>query len=220
MFKRVIRTAMAVALLAACAGAGAGVLRLAQRSELEQAGRILQASNFDDFGAGYHFPGSGFTRGGVQYNSDENLIVGSGSGIGIGQSRPVMTNEYWSPVVASIAGDLPYTLFGFDAAATGGSVELVVATNLGRYRFDGIVLQDGVAGLDFLGFQATGGEYFTGFELRSMGEGYLAGLTNVALGSAHLALPEPGAMALLLIGLGLLAARLRRSAGTALRSWL
>ncbi|RSZ59848.1 PEP-CTERM sorting domain-containing protein [Massilia atriviolacea] len=226
MFKRFTRTALAVALLAACAGASAGVLRIGQRGALAQAGQIVQTSNFDDFGAGYHFPGSGFTRGGVTYNSDENLIVGSGAGagagIGIGTTRPVMSNEYWSPIIASIASiasigaEVRYDLFGFDAAVSGGSVEVLVATNLGSYRFDGIALADGLAGLDFLGFQATGGEYFTGFELRSMGEGYLAGITNVALGSARAAVPEPGALALLLLGLALLAARVRGWTGTPL----
>ncbi|NHZ97578.1 hypothetical protein [Massilia sp. CCM 8734] len=217
MFKRFKQTALAVALLAACtAGATAGVLRLEQRGALAQAGQILQSSNFDDFGAGYHFPGSAFTRGGVRYNSAENLVVGGGTGFSIGQSRPVMSNEYWSPIEGSIGGDVPYTLFGFDAAVTGGSVDVIVATNLGSYLFDGLLLQDGLAGLDFLGFQATGGEYFTGFALRSMGEGYLAGITNVALGDARTALPEPGAMGLLLIGLGLLLGRVRGFTGTPL----
>lgn len=215
MFKRFKQTALAITLLAACAaGATAGVLRVEQRGALAQAGQILQTSDFDDFGAGYHFPGSGFTRGGVQYNSAENLIVGAGTGLSIGQSRPVMSNEYWSPIEGSIASDVPYTLFGFDAAVTAGSVDVIVATNLGSYLFDGLSLRDGLDGLDFLGFQATGGEYFTGFELRSMGEGYLAGITNVALGTHRAAVPEPGAMALLLIGLGLLVGRVRRWTGS------
>ena len=214
MFKRFTHTALAIALLAASVGASAGVLRVGQRSDLAQAGRILQTSNFDDFGAGFHFPGSGFTRGGVQYNSDENLVVGAGTGLSIGQARPVMSNEYWSPIAGSIVAGVPSTLFGFDAAVSGGKVDVIVATNLGSYQFDGIALRDGAAGLDFLGFLATGGEYFTGFELRSMGEGYLAGITNVALGSASTAVSEPGGMALLLVGLGLLAGRVRRWTGT------
>ncbi|CUI08984.1 hypothetical protein [Massilia antarctica] len=210
MFKYIKQFTIGIALLALwTAGASAGVLRVGQRSSLEQAGQILQRSDFDDFGAGFHFPGSAFARGGVLYTSAENLVVGGGSGLSIGQRRPVMSNEYWSPISASIASDIPYTLFGFDAAVTQGTVDLIVETNLGSYRFDGIALQDGASGLDFLGFEATGGEYFTGFELRSMGEGYLAGITNVELGGARTALPEPGGMALLLLGLGMLTANLR-----------
>ncbi|MDM5177420.1 hypothetical protein PO883_09480 [Massilia sp. DJPM01] len=206
MFKHINRFMIGITLLALwTAGASAGVLRVGQRSSLEQAGQILQRSDFDDFGAGFHFPGSAFARGGVQYTSAENLVVGAGSGLSIGQRRAVMSNEYWSPISASIASDIPYTLFGFDAAVTQGMVDLIVATNLGSYRFDGIALQDGARSLDFLGFQATGGEYFTGFELRSMGEGYLAGITNVALGRTGTALPEPGGMVLFLLGGGMLA---------------
>jgi hypothetical protein len=212
MFKRYTHTAVALALLACGASAGAGVLRLGQRGDLAQAGQVLEVSNFDDFGAGYHFPGSGFTRGGVQYNSDDNLIVGAGTGWSIGQARPMLTNERWSPIVASIVSALPTTVFGFDAAVSGGSVDLVVATNLGSYRFEAISLRDGANAADFLGFQATGGEYFTGFALYSMGEGYLAGITDIALGGARTALPEPGGLGLLLAGLGLLA-RARAGAG-------
>ncbi|NHZ80829.1 hypothetical protein F2P44_16330 [Massilia sp. CCM 8695] len=206
MFKHIHRFVIGTTLLALwTAGASAGVLRIGQRSSLEQAGQILQRSDFDDFGAGFHFPGSAFARGGIQYTSAENLVVGAGSGLSIGQRRAVMSNEYWSPISASIASEVPYTLFGFDAAVTQGTVDLIVATNLGSYRFDGIALHDGARSLDFLGFQATGGEYFTGFELRSMGEGYLAGITNVALGRTGTALPEPGGMALFLLGGGMLA---------------
>ncbi|MFB9242812.1 hypothetical protein IV454_20955 [Massilia antarctica] len=217
MFKHIKQFTIGITLLALwTAGASAGVLRVGQRSGLEQAGQILQRSDFDDFGAGFHFPGSAFARGDVLYTSAENLVVGGGSGLSIGQLRPVMSNEYWSPISASIAGDIPYTLFGFDAAVTQGTVDLTVETNLGSYRFDGIALHDGARSLDFLGFQATGGEYFTGFALRSMGEGYLAGITNVTLGAARTAVAEPGGVALLLAGLGVLTVS-RRGRGSANR---
>lgn len=206
MTKRFFKTA-ALTLLLCAGGAQADVLRIEQRSGFNALGQIAQRSNFDDFAGSYNYPGYGFTRGDVTYLSDENLIVGGGAAYGIGSLRPVMSNEYWSPVSASIAQS--HTLFGFDAAVSAGTVDLSITTNLASYHFKGLVLPDGSSSLGFLGFRATGGEYFTGFELRSQGDGYLAGITDVTLGSVS-AVPEPATPALLLAGLGLLAFLRRR----------
>ncbi|UMR30065.1 PEP-CTERM sorting domain-containing protein [Massilia sp. MB5] len=206
MTKHFFKTTV-LALLLCAASAQADVLRIEQRGGFHNLGKISQSSNFDDFAGSYNYPGHGFTRGDVSYVSDENLVVGSGAAFGIGSLRPVMSNEYWSPISGSIAQS--YTLFGFDAAVSAGTVDLSITTNLASYHFKGLVLPDGSNSFGFLGFRATAGEYFTGFELRSQGDGYLAGITDVALGNVS-AVPEPATPALLLAGLGLLAFLRRR----------
>lgn len=188
----------------------AGVLTFDSRAAFNAQGNIAFNSNFDDFGSGYHFPGYGYTRGGVSYLSDENLVVGAGTPYSVGASRPVMSNEYWSPLEARIDRATPYTLLGFDAAVTRGLLGVTVDTNQGSYRFDGLALPDGSSALAFLGFRADGlNEYFTGFRIETQGAGYLAGITDVAVGTAAV-VPAPPSIALLLGGLGLIAARRQR----------
>lgn len=204
----IARTLFSV-MLAAAPLVQAGVLTFDSRAAFNAQGNIAFNSNFDDFGRGYHFPGYGYTRGDVSYLSEENLIVGAGTPYSVGASRPVMSNEYWSPLEARMDG-AAYTLLGFDAAVTRGVLGVTVDTNQGSYRFDGLVLPDGSSAFGFLGFRADGlNEYFTGFRIETQGAGHLAGITDVAVGTAA-AVPAPPSMALLLGGLGLIAARRRR----------
>eukprot|EP01034_Spumella_vulgaris_P033081 gene33081-40825_t len=188
----------------------AGVLTFDSRAAFNAQGNIAFNSNFDDFGRGYHFPGYGYTRGDVSYLSEENLIIGAGTPYSVGASRPVMSNEYWSPLEARIADATAYTLLGFDAAATRGVVSITVETNQGSYRFNDVPLPDGSSTFAFFGFRTDQlNEYFTGFRIETQGVGYLAGITGVAVGTAS-AVPAPPSIALLLAGLGLIAARRRR----------
>ncbi|MES2263781.1 MAG: PEP-CTERM sorting domain-containing protein [Pseudomonadota bacterium] len=198
-----IRALLGAALAAGAALAQAGVVTIASRSAFNAQGQIAYNSNFDDFGRGFHYPGYGFTRGDVSYVSDENLVVGAGTRLSVGASRAVMTNEYWSPLVAEIAGGTLYTLLGFDAAVTSGLVSVTVDTNRGSYQFGGVSLPNGASSFGFQGFGTTdAGEYFTGFRIDTQGLNYLAGVTNVAVGTARV--PEPGSIALLLAGLAML----------------
>ncbi|MBB3222375.1 PEP-CTERM sorting domain-containing protein [Pseudoduganella umbonata] len=200
----------AAALLAAVAGtASADVVFVAERDAFNALGTIAHNSNFDDFGPGFSFPGTPFTRGDVTYTSDENLTVGAGAGFGIGSLRTLISNDYFTGLTGTIAAG--YTLFGFDAAVSSGPVDITIATNQATYTFDGVALADGVSGLTFQGFQATGaGEYFTGFRIDTLGDGYLPGMTDVAVGVSPV--PEPATGMLLLGGLGVLGlARWRRA---------
>ena len=55
------RALLGLTLAAASALAQADVLGFDQRADFNAAGHIAVTSNFDDFGRGYHFPGSDFS---------------------------------------------------------------------------------------------------------------------------------------------------------------
>ncbi|GGY26862.1 PEP-CTERM sorting domain-containing protein [Pseudoduganella albidiflava] len=194
---------LAVAALLAAAGttASADVLLVTDRAAFNALGTIAYNSNFDDFGAGFNVPGDPFTRGDVTYASDMNITVGAGTEFGIGSLRTLVSNNYFSGLAGTIAAG--YSLFGFDAAVNEGPVDITITTNRASYTFNGVALADGVSGLTFQGFQSTGaGEYFTGFRIDTLGDGYLPGMTDVAVGVSPV--PEPATGLLLLGGLGVL----------------
>lgn len=71
---------------------------------------------------------------------------------------------------------------------------------------------DGAPTFTFEGFKTVGaGEYFTGFQIETLGQGYLPGITNVEIGVS--AVPEAETYVMLTAGLALMgvAARRRRS---------
>ena len=65
-----------------------------------------------------------------------------------------------------------------------------------------LTIPNGDPDFAFEGFEATGGEYFTGFEIDTQGSGYLPGVTNLEVGLAESSTPEPGTAALLGLTLG------------------
>lgn len=191
------------------AAASAQVVAVADRGTFNATGAIAYNSNFADFGGSFGFPGTPFTRGDVTYASNQNLTVGPGTGYSIGNVLTVMSNNYWSPLTATINEAPQYSLLGFDAAVTSGPVSITVTTNQNSYSFNSLTLGNGSPEFTFEGFKATGsGEYFTGFRIDTLGGGYLPGVTNVAVGVS--AVPEPETYGMLVAGLGLLGFMARR----------
>ncbi len=198
--------ALGLALATYSVFASAGVTTFNDRAVFNAQGTIQYNSNFADFGSGFGYPGTPFTRGDVTYSSGQNLTVGAGTGYSIGASQTVMSNNYWTPINASVSGT--HSLLGFDAAVTAGLVGITINTNQNSYVFSGVSLGNGAPNFTFQGFQTTGvGEIFTGFKIDTVGPGYLPGITNVAVG----AVPEPETYAMMLAGIGLLGLMKRRA---------
>lgn len=194
-------------LAGAAVAASAQVTLTNDRVAFDASGSFVY-SNFDDFGAGFAFPGADFTRGDVTYPSPDNLTVGAGT-YSIGSVKTVMSYNYWSPLVATINTAPRYTMLGFDAAVTSGPVSITVTTNVGAYSFTNLTMGDGAPTFTFEGFKtASAGEYFTGFQIETLGQGYLPGITNVEVGVS--AVPEPETYAMLLAGLAMMGAVARR----------
>ena len=166
-------------------------------------------SNFRDYGTGYGQPENHFTRGDVTYNSKENMTWGSSTAYT--KTETLIGTNYWTPIVGSIATEPQYNMFGFDIGTWGKSpITINVSTNLKNYTYPSLSIADSLLGqLEFKGFIASSGEYFTGFSIvADLGSSYgLPGITNVALGHSNGSpVPVPSTMLLFASGIAGLAA--------------
>ncbi|HEX4712250.1 PEPxxWA-CTERM sorting domain-containing protein [Phenylobacterium sp.] len=189
------------------ASANASVTEFTSNAAFGAAGTIVQTTNFDAYSTSTPVANP-FTVGDLTFTSGDNIIVAPD--LGYSNTRNLLAYNLWSPMSGTIdaAG---YDLFGFDLAMLGqtSDVTLTLTTNLGSYSLGPIATINASQGLQFLGFQAGAGEYFTGFTLASaQGPGSAPGTTDFELGVAGV--PEPGAWALMILGFGCV--------GTALRS--
>ncbi|MGA2173816.1 MAG: hypothetical protein ABSH38_02420 [Verrucomicrobiota bacterium] len=185
-----IKTAMVVfGLASATVAVQAAVSNTGNEAAFDASTTIAYDSFFDDFGTGFGWPGNPFTRGDVTYNSEQNLTWGDETPYTT--TEPLIGDNYWTPIVGSIATGPQYSAFGFligNSSFWGSStITIDITTDLGTYVYPSLTIADSGKGqLQFEGYTASPGEYFTGFEIivdNGRG-GALPGITDVTLGSA------------------------------------
>jgi len=211
---KLIGGAAALALLTFAGTAQAGVTLVNDNAAFDALGTIDQTTNFDSYGSGFTSLGATTTFGALTFTSGDNLIVGTGTGYQ--PIRNTLDFNEWSPMSGTIDGS--FNLFGFKLGTLGdqSAMSVTVYTNLGSYNFADLSSPMASSALDFHGFVATGGEYFTGFSLASaQGAGSAPSTTDFELGHAG-AVPEPASWAMMVGGFGLAGAAMRRRR-TALR---
>lgn len=204
-----VASLLVVLLVSVAFQAQAGVVMYTDRTGFNSLGAIAYNSNFDDFGSGFSYPGTPWTRGDVTYTSTRNLIVGTGTGYA--PIRNVIVNDYWTPLTGTLAGG--YDMFGFDIGWLGFAsvMDVLVVTNLGSYAFNDLVVPPVSSSMTFLGYVSGSGEYITSFSISSPGLGYAPAITDVAVGHTGAgAIPEPSTVALAAGGLLALAALRRK----------
>ena len=180
--------------------ANAALNTFTDRAVFEAQAIVTYNYGFEDWGTDFSYPGQPYTRDGVTYNATQNLVIGTGT-----LYHPisnVLCNNYFTPLPATIDNAAAFTMFGLDLGYLGRKdpIDFVVHTNLGSYSYLDLDVPIVSTALDFYGFAATGGEYFTGFKLSSNGSGSAPAIDNVTLG---VPVPAPGAIVLATIGAGL-----------------
>lgn len=193
----------------------AGIITYGNQANFNAQGSIVYNSNFQDFGPFYGLPGDPFTRGDVTYHSTNNLTWGSSTLYTT--TEPLIGNNFWTPVLGDISTGPQYNMFGFDIGTYNTSlITITVSTNVGNYVYPSLNIANSQNGLlDFKGFIASTGEYFTGFNISAdNGPNNLPGITNVELGHTGGApVPEPSTFLLFgtgLVGVGFLRRKTRK----------
>lgn len=187
--------------------ASASVVQIATQAAFNAAGTVTQNTNFDYVTGDFQSLGSSTVIGDLTINSGDNVVVGTGSQYA--PVRSVLAYNEWSPLPGLIAGS--HNLFAFNLGYLGSQSDITVSlsTTSGSYSFVYTNPVIASSGLQFTGFQASAGEYFTGFTLSSaIGGGSAPAITDLQLGVA--AVPEPETYGMLLAGLGLVGLMARR----------
>jgi len=175
------------------------------RPGFEAEGTVVYNYGFEDHGSDFTSLPEPYYRDGVTYTTADNLVVGPVTSYS--PLSNVFVYDGWTPLTASI--DPGYDMFGFDLGVIGTTrtIGLTVYTNVGSYSYPGLAVPNGNAGMDFFGFTAGAGEFFTGISLTGTSSTAPA-IDNVTLG--HTVVPVPGAFLLGSMGLGFATWRLKR----------
>lgn len=196
-----------------CSPLFANVTLYTSRTDFNAEGTIVYNYGFEDFPTnGAFFPGDPFTRDGVTYTTGSNLIIGSDT-----YYHPlsnVLVYNYFTPITADIDTSAQYSMFGFDLGYLDISkrpdleipIDLEISTNLDTYSFLNLDVPIFSEGMNFYGFTAGPGEYFTGLTLNAPdGVSLTAGpaIDNTTVGYLPVSIvPVPSS--LLLAGIGVL----------------
>lgn len=185
------------------------------RAAFSAQGTIVENYGFDDLGSGFSSLGSVWTAHGVTYQTGDNLVVGTNTSYA--PISNVFAYNFWSPVVATVEHtSSQFDMLGFDVGYLGAQspLSIKVSTNLGSFTVSNVIPTNASQALNFFGFVAGPGEYFTGFQLSSLnGGGSAPVIDNVTLGQEAAAVPEPATLALLGLGFaGMSLSRRRRKA--------
>ena len=185
------------------------------RTAFNSNGNITYNYGFEDFtGSSYYEVGGPWPSHGVTYTTDDNIIIGPTRGSG--NSTNVLIYNHWTPLTAAI--DPGFDMFALDLGVLGvdSLLNFYLDTNIATYSLTNLSVSGVGVGLDFYGFVAGSGEFFTGFRLESVsGVGSAAAIDNVTLGNSTPqppTVPEPSTLLLLgvgLLGMGMMKKRIR-----------